>query len=101
MIRIILFIDIDCDKIRTVGHLRNGVDYKTVVAFSVIRGHDIKSVTYAEKRRQIVFVCAVSRTCDIIAAKFLDKTVKRVTAVRVECGTSSFTPIAFFLCLSY
>ncbi len=49
MIRIILFIDIDCDKIRAVGHLRNGVDYKTVVAFSVIRGHDVKSVTYAEK----------------------------------------------------
>ena len=50
MVRIVILIYIDRDQVRSVGNLSDRVDDKTVVAFSVVRGNDIKAVTDAEAR---------------------------------------------------
>ena len=59
MMGVILLVDADCNSVRSIGYLSNGVDNETVVLFAVVGGDNIQAVADVEQRCHIVLVGGV------------------------------------------
>ena len=71
MVRVVGFVDVDCHTVRVIGQLGNGIYDQSVVTFSIVGGHNIETISDAEKCGHILFICKSIVFGNIFFAEFV------------------------------